>query len=392
MYFILFLTLFLHSLTAQTEEKKMSSPTTIQKMQNRPQKFMDIVKILEDKKKVYHDQMKMIGTWKTVVWNDQKKPLKSGDKSSDISIIRFQLKAYGYVDETDPLKEDDLFDEHLEKSLKQFQKDHSLDVDGIYGRHTAFALNVDFSKRLEILEKTITYLKNLKEKKNDHLVLLNIPTFTLHVFDGENMIMTQKTIVGMKSRPTPVMETKIFQIVLNPSWYVPSSIFFKDKLNKILEDDGYLETYGYRLFDFEGNQIHEDEVDWQEISTSGHLPYVLEQKPGLYNALGQIKFALDNPDAIHLHGTPSQHLFERGRRLLSSGCIRTEDPLRLALWIFNLQDLKRDQEWILKKIDLQSTQYFPLEKPIPVFIIDLEAFVNQKGDVIFGFNPYESIK
>ncbi len=60
-----------------------------------------------------------------------------------------------------------------------------------------------------------------------------------------------------------------------------------------------------------------------------YFPYFVRQDAGERNALGQIKFVMPNNDAIFMHDTPDRHLFSRGQRAFSSGCIRLERPMEL---------------------------------------------------------------
>ncbi|MEL6530598.1 MAG: L,D-transpeptidase family protein, partial [Pseudomonadota bacterium] len=63
--------------------------------------------------------------------------------------------------------------------------------------------------------------------------------------------------------------------------------------------------------------------------SSGWISVV--QQPGPGNSLGRMKLEMPNPHAIFFHDTPSRHLFNRDRRALSHGCIRTERALELAI-------------------------------------------------------------
>lgn len=59
------------------------------------------------------------------------------------------------------------------------------------------------------------------------------------------------------------------------------------------------------------------------------------QNPGPTNALGKIRFTADNSYSIYLHGTPQQSLFLNTKRSLSHGCIRSQNPHKLASFALN---------------------------------------------------------
>jgi len=145
-------------------------------------------------------------------------------------------------------------------------------------------------------------------------------------------------IVGRPDRRTPLFYTTLKNIVLNPSWGVPHSIFIRDKLPRIRNDPGYVQRANFTIMDRSGKVIDPDAADWRNEGKN----YYLRQSPGRHNALGQIKFNIENPYTIYLHGTPDQHLFAKRARALSSGCIRLKHPLKLAAWV-----LSHDMHWSL---------------------------------------------
>jgi murein L,D-transpeptidase YcbB/YkuD len=72
-----------------------------------------------------------------------------------------------------------------------------------------------------------------------------------------------------------------------------------------------------------------ENFDWSAHKIQD-FPYLLQQKPGPKNVLGQVKFLFPNKHSVYLHDTNSHHLFEQSRRTFSSGCIRVEKAARLS--------------------------------------------------------------
>ena len=104
----------------------------------------------------------------------------------------------------------------------------------------------------------------------------------------------------------------------------------------------------------------------------------IRQKPGPKNSLGQAKFNFPNADNIYMHGTPAQQLFSRARRDFSHGCIRLEDPPRLAEWVL------RDQpEWTRARIGAPmpggTSVQVNLKKKLTVLIFYDTVYVDSKG-------------
>ena len=56
----------------------------------------------------------------------------------------------------------------------------------------------------------------------------------------------------------------------------------------------------------------------------------LRQKPGPNNSLGRVKFRFPNKHDVYMHDTPERHLFNGPSRTFSHGCMRVQNPVRLA--------------------------------------------------------------
>jgi murein L,D-transpeptidase YcbB/YkuD len=113
----------------------------------------------------------------------------------------------------------------------------------------------------------------------------------------------------------------------------------------------------------------------------------VRQKPGEKNSLGLAKFIFPNSENVYMHGTPAQSLFARARRDFSHGCIRLEDPPRLAEWVL------RDQpEWTRERIDAAMSGERPtqvnLKQKLTVFLFYDTAYVDSKGTVYFADDYY----
>jgi murein L,D-transpeptidase YcbB/YkuD len=93
-----------------------------------------------------------------------------------------------------------------------------------------------------------------------------------------------------------------------------------------------------------------------------------------------------NEHAVYLHDTPSVDLFERAERAFSSGCIRVEDPLRLAELL-----LEGQPGWTRAEIDAAvatgKTRSVTLAEPVPVLLSYWTAWT-EKGKVQFRRDLY----
>ena len=269
----------------------------------------------------------------------------------------------------------------LEEAVKAFQAGHCINADGIIGKDTEERVNWSYAKRIKILNDSIEKLSQLVF--TDRTAIVNIPTYTLHAFEANNLKMHMKAIVGQPKRPTPQMTSYVNAIEFNPVWVIPKTILFEDKIPAISEDTSYLEQNRLKVFDHEDNEVDPNDVEWEEVNEHD-FPYVLKQDPGKKNALGRIRFNLLNQDDIYMHDTPLRSLFKKCSRALSSGCIRLEKPMKLAAWL-----LDENIEKIKEAINTQETGIINLEKNMTVYITYLLAMAGEDGQILWGYDPYK---
>jgi len=161
-------------------------------------------------------------------------------------------------------------------------------------------------------------------------IFVNIPSYQLFYFRDGQLALQSKVIVGRDDRRTPVMYSKLSNVVVNPPWNIPPTILTKDIVPKLARNPGFAEAAGYEIFDGKGNKINARSVNWSQYVNSKNLPYRIRQKAGDDSALGRFKFNMPSSDAIYLHDTPNRGLFGKNDRALSSGCVRVERSDELA--------------------------------------------------------------
>ena len=304
--------------------------------------------------------------------------LHPSDKDDSIPNLRQILFMLGYLEKT---TDSPFFDMELEEAVKSFQASHCLNADGVIGEDTKLRLNWSYAKRIKMLSSSIEKLSQLV--LTDRTAIVNIPTYTLHAFEGNNLKMRMKIIVGQSGRPTPQMTSYINAVEFNPIWVVPPTILFKDKIPKIIEDANYLEKNKLHVFDHEDEEVDPEDVDWEKANEHD-FNYTLKQRPGKTNALGRLRFNLLNEDHIYLHDTPLRSLFKKCSRALSSGCIRLEKPRNLAAWLLN-SDIKK----IKGAIATKETEVVHLEKNMTVYITYLSVWAEEDGKILWGDDPYK---
>jgi murein L,D-transpeptidase YcbB/YkuD len=94
-------------------------------------------------------------------------------------------------------------------------------------------------------------------------------------------------------------------------------------------------------------------------------------------------FHMHNRFDVYLHDTPSKNLFGRDDRRFSHGCIRVEDPKKLAALL-----MRQSMEAIDESIATGSANWRALPKPVPVFVVYETAFADGDGKVQFRADIY----
>ena len=140
---------------------------------------------------------------------------------------------------------------------------------------------------------------------------INIPDYTLRMMQGDDLIHQARVIVGKPDTPTPIFSNAMKYILVNPIWRVPDSIVRKELAPHLAEDPDYFAHRGYQVAEIGGHMF-------------------VSQPPGEGNALGHVLFMFPNEHAVYLHDTPLRSLFGTARRAYSHGCVRLDQPMRLA--------------------------------------------------------------
>jgi murein L,D-transpeptidase YcbB/YkuD len=176
-------------------------------------------------------------------------------------------------------------------------------------------------------------------------------------------------VVGRVANATTLFYGEINQVVFSPYWNVPESIVRKEILPAIKKDGGYLSKHNMEI-----------------IGQRNKLP-IIRQKPGNSNALGRVKFLFPNSYSIYLHDTPGKSLFTEVDRAFSHGCIRIEQPEKLAAFL-----LKADSQWnknsISTAMHLGKEKSVTVSKKVPVYIVYMTAFVDRQNQLNFRKDIY----
>lgn len=272
--------------------------------------------------------------------------------------LRMLLQLKGYLGtESDEVIDaaDDSYNLSLQEALRQFQRDHGLEPDAVMGRQTLAALNLSPAQREQLLLINLHRMRWLSAQRQPYLLLINVAAGDIRLFQNDSVIWQSKVQTGQPKRPTPMLISRINRVTLNPSWTIPPTIFREDKLPQIRQDLSFLARSHLQVLDHQGNQLDPASIDWER--PRGIL---LRQPPGPGNPLGRLVLRFPNPFSVYLHDTPSQHLFYRAERNLSSGCVRVQDAQGLASQL--LSTLSSNQQARIQRL-LETTETHEIGLP-----------------------------
>ncbi len=243
------------------------------------------------------------------------------------------------------------FDEPLKASLARFQARHGLLADGVTGARTVAALNVTPAARATQVRLNMERWRWLPRQWPVDRIEVNIAAAALEVYQNGQLTDRMLAAAGRPADQTPMLQSTIHSIVLNPPWRVPNSIAEKELLPK---GAAYLARNGFTVLP-PGQGVR------------------LIQKAGPGAALGQVKFDFANDYGVYLHDTPSRAAFDRASRAVSHGCVRVQRPFALAKRL-----LASAPEWPPEKVDevLDSTETTRahLATPMSVLLMYWTAF------------------
>ncbi len=277
----------------------------------------------------------------------------------------------------------------LVDGVRHFQERHGLEPTGLIDRATLRELNTPLHRRVNQLQLTLERIRWLPHKYARPPIVVNIPEFRLHADDETfHWAFSMKIVVGRAYKhQTPVFASEIKSVIFRPYWDVPSSIVKAEFLPHLDENPNYLAENSYEVVDKQRTVVAEGVVDerTKDLLRAGSLR--IRQIPGPDNALGLVKFDIPSAYDVYMHGTPATALFSRSRRDFSHGCIRVEDPVKLAEWV--LRDMPEwDEGKIRAAMDGDVTFRVNLTKPIPVLIFYSTSVVMENGDVHFFDDIY----
>lgn len=374
---------------------------------NDVEKFIDSISSKQPQYKALKGQLKTLLAEKDDddfrYIDDKGDKIKPGSIDYRIPLIRQRLKSPTPISPREAGNKN-LYDSELIKTVMKFQESVGIDAGGVIDKDTIKRLNIGKKEKIQIIKMNMERWRWLPDSfGNEKHIVVGLAEYKFRAYNKGELELEMPAIVGRAKRRTPIMTSMVLDMVFQPFWYVPRNYATELLLPKLRENNRYLEKDGILVYQgsADGGRVLVDptKVDWNKV-TPANYNYTMLQNPGEKNVLGQVKFALLNDKEIFMHGTSEPEVFSKDLRAISAGCIRVEDPLKVAeylsenntevVWthdklseIYNAHKSGKPYEERPKSIRID------LKKKIPIYVVYFTATVDDKGELKLHDDIYE---
>lgn len=162
-------------------------------------------------------------------------------------------------------------------------------------------------------------------------VVVNIPAYMLMAVDDSSR-MEMRVGCGTWETKTPLLQSRIKRMDVNPQWILPRSII-KKTVARHAGNPAYFAAHRYFIRNRKTGKILNPATVGAGALTDGTNMVI--QEGGAHNALGRIIFRFDNKFSVYLHDTSTRGVFSREDRGVSHGCVRVERPFDLGVFLLS---------------------------------------------------------
>ncbi|MBT9557287.1 MAG: L,D-transpeptidase family protein [Myxococcales bacterium] len=275
-------------------------------------------------------------------------------------------------------------DEATMAAVSAFQARHNLTVDGMPGLDTLRRFRETNQTKVKAIELSLQRWRESEVVRDgaSEYIRVNIPGFQLELVENGAVQRRHRVIVGANKldfnqedwkqgfiNRTPLLETVLYKLILNPTWIVPPRIRDGEILVEAGKNPSYMKKQGIHV----------------RTMKDGSEKFV--QSAGDHNVLGQVKFMLKKTDAVYLHDTNKRKLFAKSERAMSHGCMRLDQARDFAYLMADTRgNISREKvDAILERGD---TTEVLLDRPIAVYVEYNSVGVDEAGELDFYLDVY----
>src|SRR6185503_366039 len=253
-------------------------------------------------------------------------------------------------------------------------------------------LSVPIQWRIAQLARNLERSRRVPRELGLRYIHINIPDAHLKVVESGRTLHTARVVLGEIAYATPELSSVITHIELNPWWNAPTSIVKRILIPKFKTEPKYIAENDYVLLARAGDNksaVDPGGIDWDRISQT-NFRWSVRQKPGPKNVLGRVVFWFPSKYNVFIHDTAAPELFEDDVRYFSSGCIRVDSAVYMAMLLLRNQD---DGSWTEDRINQIVATNEPYKitfaKPVSVHITYFTAWTDTKGRIQFRKDIYK---
>lgn len=305
-------------------------------------------------------------------------PFLKDDSIQFVKQLQHRLYEGGFISFNDHLPDSISF----ALSVKAAQRSLGLPEDGKPGPKFIKKINDTDWEKFRRIALNLDRYKQLPDSMPVSYIWVNLPGYKMELYDSGKLVLESKVIVGQPKTRTPVLNSKITNMITYPQWTVPYSIIFKEMLPKIRKDINYLRKENLMVVDRFDSVIDPHAIDWNKLGKN-HFPYLLRQRQGDDNSLGVIKFNFSNKFSVYMHDTNARSLFERSDRALSHGCVRVQAWDSLSRFLLGRDSANIPVDSLRSWLARHEKHHIPLRRKLPVFFRYYTVYVTDKGEIRF---------
>jgi len=278
-----------------------------------------------------------------------KEKILFGVKNKSVEKIKERLRYWGDLKASDTIANTS-YNESFKKGIIHFQIRHGLEPDGKIGPGTLKALNISKETRKQQIIANLERWRWFPEELGQNFLGVNLPDYHLQVVENNDTITNYRVVIGQIKRKTPILSSKVDNIVFNPTWTVPPTIIKEDLIPDATKSKSYFYKTRVKIFNYKNQEISVN--NWKPEDA---LNYKYVQDPGYNNSLGVVKINFKNSHLVYMHDTNHRELFTNNYRALSSGCVRIQGPLPLAEYLLKDKTKKvRQKDKTLKEVPIYT--------------------------------------
>ncbi|WP_158453773.1 L,D-transpeptidase family protein [Pontibacter korlensis] len=315
--------------------------------------------------------------------------LRPGDTSPFVPLLQENLLLTGDLP-LDSATDGAVYVHRITSAVQKFQYRHGLKPDGIIGSGTVVALNIPPQQRLQQLHINMLRFDSTLTHLRAPYAIINLPDYTMQVVDSGKTLLRMRVIVGKPSLKTYPIHSELNMVVLHPYWYVPTSIAVNEIVPILRRSPNYLYKKRMRLEQETSKgwvQVNPWRVNWRDVNRA-NFNYRIVQLNGTGNELGKVKFPFPNSLPQYLHDTPKKEFFKYPDRAFSHGCIRLEKPVELAEYLLKCGSGYTSGDIAKLWRQQKPNHYIRVKNPVPLHIIYLTSWVDEKMRVHFRNDVY----